>query len=59
MKKEINPFAAKDGAPIEGKEPEFFKWEIKKAKKELSLLPKEEQKKIIASQKALAKRMNS
>ena len=59
MKEEKNPFAAKDGSPLAGKEAECFKWAKQKHKKELSLLPKEEQKKILAAEKALAKRMNS
>ncbi len=59
MKVEINPFAANDGSPLAGKEVEFFKWAKQKHKKELSLLPKEEQKKILEGEKRLAKRMNS
>lgn len=59
MKEEKNPFTAKDGTPLAGKEAEFFKWAKQKHKKELSLLPKEEQKKILEGEKRLAKRMDS
>ncbi len=54
-----NPYAAKDGSPLNGKEKEFFNWEITRAKKELKKLSPEQQKERLTSHKALNRRMNS
>lgn len=54
-----NPFANPDGSPIDGKEPEFYEWEIVKDKERLSNLTEQEKKEDIESQKALQKRMES
>lgn len=54
-----NPYATKDGSPLNGKEEEYFAWAKQKAAAELAKLPKNKQKEMIASEKALAKRMNS
>lgn len=57
--KNKNPFAGPDGGYLEGKEVEFFQWEIDHAEEELKKLPPEEREKKIAAQKALNDRMNS
>jgi hypothetical protein len=55
----INPYAAKDGSPLDGKEPEFFAWERDHKLKETKKLSKEDQAKVKDSEEALAKRMDS
>lgn len=54
-----NPYADKDGAPVDGKEAQFFAWEKEQAKKELEKLPADKQKEIKESEAALNDRMNS
>jgi hypothetical protein len=54
-----NPYADKDGAPMDGKETQFFEWEKERKAKETSKLSKEDQDKVKASEEALAKRMDS
>lgn len=54
-----NPYANKDGSPIDGKEPEFFAWLKDRAKEKFDKLPPEEQKIVEESERALNDRMNS
>lgn len=61
MKKQVNknPFASADGAPVEGKEKEFFEWERQRDIKRLRKLTKQQNSADIKAQKELNKRMQS
>lgn len=54
-----NPFAAADGGPIDGREDEFWNWEVAKYEAYLATLSPEERSKQIAADKHLSKKMNS
>lgn len=59
MEKKTNPYATPSGTPKEGKDAEFFQWEREQYLNHLDTLPKEEKKKILEADRALANRMNS
>lgn len=54
-----NPYAQADGSPVEGKETEFFDFEIKESQRYFDSLTEEEQRQYDAGAKELQKRMDS
>lgn len=57
--KDKNPYQAKNGGPLHGKEKEFFDWARDQRLKEIDKLPEPEQKKAKESERKLAHRMMS
>lgn len=58
-KQNKNPYADKDGFPMDGKETQFFAWARDQELQRRKSLPEDERKAIEVSEQALAKRMNS
>lgn len=54
-----NPFADKNGAPLDGKEEQFFAWAQANHANELDQLSPEERKEQAEADKRLAARMDS
>lgn len=54
-----NPYAKSDGAPINGKEREFWAWMEEQRQKGLSKLSPEEREKKEQADERLSKRMDS
>lgn len=54
-----NPYAQADGSPIEGKEKEFFDFEIRESQRYYDSLTEEEQREYDIAAKELQKRMDS
>lgn len=57
--KNLNPYQAKNGGPLHGKEKEFFDWARDRRIEEIDKLPESERKKTKKSERRLAERMNS
>lgn len=57
--RQSNPYAQADGSPVDGKETEFFDFEIKESQRYYDSLTEEEQREYDAGAKELQKRMDS